>query len=295
MNTKAVERYIEYHRRNALYKEIDTHLDAAVYLADLYGMNERERAFFAFLNACCETTPTALWIWDKFRTLESAKQNGIVDFVKKHSDNLPFQYDVRWIRYKFNEVFDSYYRMSKRNGLTDIDEIKASAYGAEDYEIYRNFCKNFKIHMFGTYVSYLYTELLSYLCGIWIPVVLDPSTNHSVRSGLIYCLGLEEEIRCVKKGSVPSEEELRVLKSGLEFAKKRIDKLDISERHKTFWAMETTLCTFNKFNHGRRWLGFYCQRQKKEIDRMSSYTKKIGDRFDWSVLRDYRLLTFGVE
>ena len=295
MNTRAVERYIEYHRRNALYKEIDTHLDAAVYLSDLYGMNEDERAFFAFLNACCETTPTALWIWDKFRTLESAKENGIVDFVFKHADNLPFQYDVRWIRYKFDKVFDSYWRTSKRNGMRDIDEIRAAAHGESETEVYRNFCKNFKIYMFGTYVSYLYTELLSYICGVWIPVVLDPATNHSVRSGLIYCLGLENEIRCVKKGSVPTERELEILKSGLEFAKQKIDALDITNRHKTLWAMETTLCTFNKFNHGRRWLGFYCQRQKKEIDRMSSYTKRIGDRFDWSVLRDYRLLTFGVE
>lgn len=297
MNTKAlaVDRYVEYHRRNAVYREIDTHLDAAVYLADLYGMSEAQRAFFAFLNACCETTPTALWIWSKFKTLKEAKQGGISDFVLKYSDDLPFQYDVRWIRYKFDQVFESYWSRSTRNGRSEIEEIRAAAIGRTDPEIYYNFCKNFKIHMFGTYVSYLYTELLSYVCGVRIPVVLDPATNHSVRSGLIYSLGLEREIFCVKKGSVPTPEELRTLKAGLEEVRKRIEELNISDRHKTLWAIETTLCTFNKFNHGKRWLGFYQQRQKKEIKRMCEFTKRIGDNFDWSVLHDYRLLNFGVD
>lgn len=295
MNTKAIDRYIEYHRRNAIYKEIDTHLDAAVYLANLYNMNDEERAFFSFLNACCETTPTALWIWSKFRTLKEAKDGGLVSFISKYADDLPFQYDVRWIRYKFDKVFESYWLRSTRNGLRDIDEVRRAVFGKTDAEIYFNFCRNFKIHMFGTYVSYLYTELLSYLCGVWIPVVLDPATNHSVRSGLIYCLGLEDEIFCVKKGSVPTKRELDILNKGLSTVKKRIDELDVSDRHKTFWAIETTLCTFNKFNHGKRWLGFYCERQKKEINRMRAFTKKIGDNFDWGVLTEYRLFNFGVE
>lgn len=269
--------------------EIDTHLDAAVFVSNYFRMTDEERAFFSFLNACCETTPTAVWLWSKFPTLKKAR-GGLVDFVELHQKHLLFQYDVRWIRYKFRDVFNSY---SNRIGEREsIEEIKSASTGTGDERWY-SFMKNFKIKMFGTYVFYLYTELLHYLCGLDIQAVLDPKTNHSVRSGLIYALGLEKQITCIKKGSKPTCEECEILRSGLEFLYSAVSSLNISDRHKTPWAIETTLCTYNKFNHGRRWLGFYNQRQKKELDQTEAYTRLISDNFDWEFLRDYRFKIFG--
>ena len=67
----------------------------------------------------------------------------------------------------------------------------------------------------------------------------------------------------------------------------KIQGLDISKRHKTVWAIETTLCTYNKTMHGRRYLGYYKNRQAKEIKRLADYTRRIGENFDWSDLINY--------
>ena len=70
-----------------------------------------------------------------------------------------------------------------------------------------------------------------------------------------------------------------------EFQKlfEKIKELDIE--HKNIWNVETTLCAFKKYNLKKRYVGFYIERQRKEIDKMQHL---VTDGVDWSVLWQFR-------
>ena len=277
--------YIAYHRNNALRWEIDTHLDAAVWYADKHGLDIEQRYWLAFLTAICETTPTSLYLFNHFPSLDAASPNELARFCCENKGAMAFQYDVRWILYEIDGVLASY--LSILNGNKQSLILPTFAKGATREARYSEFCKRFKVHRFGKYVFMLYTELLHYLCGIDFEASIDPADNHSVRSGLIFACGYEDIIHCVKSGTKPTNEENSLLRIELAEIKETIQRLDILPRHKRMWAIETTLCTYNKTRHGRRYLGYYKERQAREIKRLVEYTKSIGEKFDWDELIDY--------
>lgn len=91
--------YIEYHKRNALAWEIDTHLDAAVYFANARELSLEQRYWLAFLTAICETTPTSLLFFEHFPT-HTCSAEAFEDFCTQHKGAMAFQYDVRWLLYR---------------------------------------------------------------------------------------------------------------------------------------------------------------------------------------------------
>lgn len=283
--TEAVRDYLEYHRNNALRWEIDTHLDAAVYFADKHELDIEQRCWLSFLTAICETTPTSLYLFKHFPSMESTNPNEIGSFCDNNRGAMAFQYDVRWILYLMKDVVASYKSIiGKRGQFTTLREL---AQGDTRETRYLTFCNGFNCYRFGKYVFMLYTELLHYLCGIDFEAVIDPADNHSVRSGLIYACGYEDIIHCVKSGSKPTAAENELLRIELQEIFEAVQKLDILNRHKRMWAVETTLCTYNKTKHGKRYLGFYKNRQAREIKRLVEYTKSVGEIFDWSELIEY--------
>ena len=279
------DEYIAYHKNNALNWEIDTHLDAAVWYADHYGLDIEQRYWLAFLTAICETTPTSLYLFKHFPNVETTSPKDIARFCDNNRGAMAFQYDVRWILYDIEAVVVSYKAII--GGGKQSERVPLFAKGATKEARFSAFCKGFNCHKFGKYVLMLYTELLHYLCGVDFEAVIDPADNHSVRSGLIYACGYEDFIHCVKKNTKPTAEETALLRAELKEIYAAVQELDILPRHKKMWAVETTLCTFNKTKHGKRYLGFYKNRQDKEIKRLAAYTDSIGERFDWKPLMDY--------
>ena len=67
----------------------------------------------------------------------------------------------------------------------------------------------------------------------------------------------------------------------------KIQEYDIT--HKNIWNIETTLCAYKKYNLGKRYIGYYIERQKKEIDKMQYL---VDNGVDWSVLWDFRQETY---
>lgn len=280
-----VAEYIAYHRNNALLWEIDTHLYAAVWFADNYNLDTEQRYWLAFLTAICETTPTSIYLFRHFPSVRTTNPKEFAAFCSTRRQAMAFQYDVRWILYDIEAVVSSYKDLLR--GRTQHEVLSSMAVGDTPEERFVNFLKKCIIKKFGKYVMMLYTELLHYLCGINFEAVVDPADNHSVRSGLIYACGLEDCFLCVKKGSSPTTEERGFLMKEMDAIRKHIATLDINPRHKRMWAIETTLCTYNKTKHGKRYLGFYRARQAKEINRLISYTRSINENFNWSELVAY--------
>lgn len=281
----SIDRYVEYHRQNAINWEIDTHLDAAVYFANKWGLNMEQRCWLAFLTAICETTPTSLYLFKHFPDMRTTDATTLEAFAMANKPAMAFQYDVRWILYDIKRVFSSYKALIGRK--TQLDALTRLAQGATPKQRWQTFTKAFSVPRFATYVFMLYTELLYHLCKIDMEATLDPRTNHSVRSGLIYAGGHDDVITCTKKGSKATEAETILLNITLNEIHNKVRNLDIEDRHKTTWAIETTLCTYNKTMHGRRYLGFYRERQRKEIRRLNDYTQGVGEEFDWREVWEY--------
>ena len=70
-----------------------------------------------------------------------------------------------------------------------------------------------------------------------------------------------------------------------------IVKLVKSRRPKdTIFNIETTLCAYKKYKVGKRFIGFYLDRQREEIEHHSKNAALSG--VDWSVLWQYRKETY---
>ena len=283
--TQPVLDYLQYHANNARLWEIDTHLDAAVWFADRNNLDIEQRYWLSFLTAICETTPTSLYLFSHFPSMETTKPEELKLFCDTNRGAMAFQYDVRWILYVIGDVLASYKAIIGTGRQSTI--VPSFAQGGTKEARFRTFCDNFRCYRFGKYVFMLYTELLHYLCGIDFEASIDPADNHSVRSGLIYACGYEDIIHCVKSGSKPTKAENELLRIELSDIFNQVQDLDVLPRHKRMWAVETTLCTRNKTKHGKRYLGFYKNRQAREIKRLVDYTNSIGENFDWSQLIEY--------
>ena len=283
--TQPVLDYLQYHENNARLWEIDTHLDAAVWFADRNNLDIEQRYWLSFLTAICETTPTSLYLFRHFPSMETTKPEELKLFCDTNRGAMAFQYDVRWMLYWIDEVVASYRQFV---GLRTQDcAIRQAAVGSTGEERFNSLTRNMRVKSFGNYVFMLYTELVHYLCGIDMEAVVSPADNHSVRSGLISACGYQDIISCTRKGSKPTKAENELLSIELREIYQRVQSLPILRRHKRMWSVETTLCTYNKTLHGRRYLGFYKNRQEKEIKRLVEYTNGIGEHFDWSQLIEY--------
>jgi len=62
-----------------------------------------------------------------------------------------------------------------------------------------------------------------------------------------------------------------------------IEKLTIN--HKNLFSIETTLCAYKKAKLGKRYIGYYIDRNREEIEKMS---KNVPQGVDWSVLWEFR-------
>ena len=57
------------------------------------------------------------------------------------------------------------------------------------------------------------------------------------------------------------------------------------ENHTDIWNVETTLCAYYKYHHGKRYIGYYVDRQLEEINKMAA---AVPSGVCWDVLYDFR-------
>lgn len=260
----AVEKYLAYHARNSECWEIDTQTDFGVWYYKRLGLPLETICWYTFLNGLVEFSPLAILLQRFFPNKDSIEDWKIAYLTKGHFLVAAMPYECRWAYYKLGEVLRDARSFIDANGGSLIGAVNRCAVGRTPQERFRNFEKNFRVKCVGKYTNYLWTELLHYCCGVDFEPELDVCDNYSVRSGLIYALGLEGKMSCDKRGSKPTRAEYEILTNGLRVIVNNVKRMNIRPRHKTIWAIETTLCTFNKFNHGKRWLGYYKARQGKQ-------------------------------
>ena len=84
-----------------------------------------------------------------------------------------------------------------------------------------------------------------------------------------------------------SDNDIKYLQYEFRNLHESIKELNIE--HDNIWNIETTLCAYKKYNHNKRYVGYYIERMKKEIIKMSM---NVNNGVDWSVMWDFRQETY---
>jgi hypothetical protein len=118
------------------------------------------------------------------------------------------------------------------------------------------------------------------------PTYLDLKNAESCRNGLVYHLG-HYELDTHGNNKKLKPKHYNYLQYKFTELQRQIEKLDI--QHTNIWNIETTLCAYKKYNKGKRYVGYYIERQKKEIQKLQN---NVQDGVDWSVLWQFRDETY---
>jgi len=138
----------------------------------------------------------------------------------------------------------------------------------------------------GRFGLWLYTEALHVVTGFPLePPTMRMRDAESCRNGLVMALGMPE-LNTHGNGNHVSQRDMRYLQSCFQDV---VEELRETNKGSNVWNIETTLCAYKKYHLGKRWPGYYIDRQADEI---RSAEAAVTDGVDWSVLWEYRRETF---
>jgi hypothetical protein len=103
------------------------------------------------------------------------------------------------------------------------------------------------------------------------PKYLNMMEAESCRKGLCYAIGKPEWVNEQLTRS-------RAIALHNEFIK--LTKMNIGN----IYQIETTLCAYHKYNKGQRYVGYYIERMRKEIEKMEAQNYGVA----WETLWQFR-------
>lgn len=279
--------YINYHIRSSEAKDIDPSNDCLRYISDRFELNIEQRYWLAFLFGTCYSATTVYYIYNEFPDFENVDVERLKRWWNENKQNTLFQTDRLRVKTqnKFVETFESYKNLI---GDTTQENYFLSLKQPTPQMTYDNCYEDLiGIKNFGRFTMFIYLEMINVLTGYDLePTHLDLKNAESCRNGLVYHLGHNElDTHGTKKRLTPKQ--INYLQYHFKQLKEQIGTLDI--QHTNIWNIETTLCAFKKYNKGKRYVGYYIDRQKSEILKMQ---QAVSTGVDWDVLWDFRNETY---
>lgn len=279
--------YIDYHIKSSEAKDIDPSNDCLSYVADRFELNIEQRYWLAFLFGTCYSATMVYYVYNEFPDYENVNVDRLQRWWDANKNKTLFQTDRLRVKTqnRFVETFESY-----KNLLGDFkqEDYFKSLKQPTKQMTYDNCYKDLlQIKNFGRFTMFIYLEMVNVLTGYdFEPTYLDLKNAESCRNGLVYYLGnYELDTHGIDKKLHPRQ--IRYLQYQFKLLQEEIEKLDIE--HKNIWNIETTLCAYKKFRKGKRYIGYYIERQRKEIEKMEN---NVDNGVDWSVLWDFRKETY---
>jgi len=278
--------FFKYHDESMKFKDVDPQNPLLDYICDRYELNIEQRLWIAFLTATCYCAPTVFYMYNEFPDFENIDFNRLERWWYANKDKTIFQSDCLWIRSRnqFVDVVKSYSELvGQGTQLMKYRELT----GANSMETYNNAFKHFsKVKWFGRFRMFVYLEAVNVTTGIpLIPTELDLANAESSRNGLCFALGQDDLMNHFDKKKI-DKESLQFLNAEFGKLKTLIEKYRPNDN---IWSIETTLCAYKKYKIKKRWIGYYLERQAKEIRELQS---RVKSGVDWSVLWDFRRETF---
>jgi hypothetical protein len=279
--------YIDYHIQSSNAKDIDPSNDCLKYVADRFELNIEQRYWLAFLFATCYSATTVYYIYNEFPDYENVDVGRLQRWWDSNRDKTLFQTDRLRVKTqnRFVETFVSYRQLL--NGMSQKDYYESLKQPTRQ-NTYDNCYDNLiNIKNFGRFTMFIYLEMVNVLTDYPLePTYLDLKNAESCRNGLVYHLG-HYELDTHGNNKKLKPKHYNYLQYKFTELQRQIEKLDI--QHTNIWNIETTLCAYKKYNKGKRYVGYYIERQKKEIQKLQN---NVQDGVDWSVLWQFRDETY---
>lgn len=278
--------YEEYHRRSMEIGDVDPSYAMLRYICNRFELNVEQRYWLAFLYATCYCGPTVFYIYNEFPDFENVNIGRLQRWWDKNKKRLVFQTDRRWIKNndQFVEMFQSYSQMlcglSQRRfydqlipGLLDERKRLNAAYESA-------YLSATSIKHMGRFSLFLYLEAVHVVTGF----EMEPATMNIL------------EAEACREGLARAHEMRYQAPLSRSRSQKEFDRLVASmcavDLRNNVWNIETTLCAYGKYHKGKRYIGYYLDRQAEEIRKMESL---VPEGVDWRVLWQYREEYYGPE
>jgi len=265
------EAFIRWYAWSLQYKDCDPAVWATNYLNDRYEHNDEQRLWLCWLYGNTYYLPTAWVLMNEFPDFELATVDRMEQWNTTNYKRLRYQTDTKWNKGHLPSMFASYQKFIGEDSQREKIE---SYYGDNESINFNNLWEGVKssLHKFGRYSTWFYLQHLKHTAGVKIdPTSLmlnDYSGSRSHRNGLLYVLGMEDNIDqklTAKQYANLESESTSILE-------------EMNSRHPSlsgqidFFTMETALCAIKKIfreRHGR-YLGYYLDRQSEEIKKVES-------------------------
>jgi hypothetical protein len=261
--------YEQYHNDSMEAKDVDPSVICLKYLADRFELNLSQRYWIAYLYGTNYCAPTTFLMYNEFPDFEMVNINRLKKWWTEKKHKTIFQTDRLRIKTGDNFIpsFISYKNLVKNNQQEYFRNAKNSD---EIYSLITN------IKHFGRFSCFNYLDVLNQITDINLnPRYLNMIEAESCRKGLCYAIGKDELVN--KK--LTKQTALDLHKTFLEFMKKYDGNI---------YQIETTLCAYHKYRKGQRYIGYYIERMRKEIEKMEQMNYGVA----WEVLWQFREETF---
>lgn len=261
--------YYEYHHNSMDVKDVDPGVICLKYLADRFELNMSQRYWLAFLYGTNYCAPTTFLMYNEFPDFEMVNTNRLAKWWESKKSNIIFQSDR--LRMKtgnhFVPAFISYKNLVRGNQRKYFSKAKNSE---EVYNLITN------IKFFGRFSCFNYLDVLNQITDVkHSPKYLNMLEAESCRKGICYSINKDD------------------------WAKQKLNKSRAIELHKKFlyylknyegnvYQIETTLCAYHKYKKGQRYIGYYIERMRKEIEKMEAKNYGVA----WETLWQFREETF---
>lgn len=269
--------FLTYHIESSKVRDIDPANDCLLYISDRFELSLEQRYWLAFLYSTCYCAPTVYYLYNEFPDFENVNVGRLQRWWDNNKHKTIFQTDRLKIKTmnKFVETFVSY-REFIGSG-TQQERFLALA-GASPVESYLKAYKAVEgVRNVGRFTLFIYLEMLNVLTDFkCVPDRLDWRHADNCRTGLCYALDIPEENPDFKLLDGTMDRYIEFLtERGVE--------------HNNIFNVETTLCAYKKYKHGKRYIGYYIDRQEKEIEKIKGL---VPTGVAWRVLDEFREETY---
>ena len=255
--------------------DCDPAFPALNYVCDRYEFNLEQRYWIAFLYGMTYCAPTTFYIYNEFPDYENVSISRLKKWWKNNKEKCLFQTDRAKVKNfdLFPKIIKSYINTM---GWSQEDSIKQN----KGYEELYSFLS--KIYYFGRFSLFNYTQALWELTNTkYEPTFFDLRQAESCRNGLCRAVNKMQYYTSKKnKVEVNYDELNKDFKKMMKDLNKKFSKMPVN-----IWNVETTLCAYKKLFLGKRYLGYYIDRQQGEIIDLQ---EKVDEGVDWDILWDFR-------
>lgn len=269
--------YLNYHLESSVIRDIDPANDCLRYVADRFELNMEQRYWLAFLYSTCYCGPTVFYIYNEFPDYENVNVDRLERWWKSNKHKLIFQTDRLRIKTqnKFVETFQSYQHML--NGATQQEYMRRWLTPYNQHTYNQAYDGVTSVRNVGRFTAFIWLEMISVLTDFkCVPDRLDWAYADNCRKGLCYAFYGEDKV-------LPTE----VMDKMMDWLGKAFTSQHCE--HSNIYNIETTLCAYKKHVHGKRYVGYYIDRQLKELEKMEAM---VTEGVCWSVLWDFRRETY---